>query len=110
MAEKKEEAKKPTARKTAAKKPAAKKTTAKKSTTKVGGKDGVEVDKNKGVVKGTKDAIKETSTVAVEADTKANVGQSDTKEIMSQPVNVMRDNRKSSNAFIERQKAKRNKK
>lgn len=102
MTEKKEEAKKPTKRKRV--------TVKKKSTTKVGGKDGVTVNKKKGIIKGTKDAVKEVSSVAVEANPKANVNQPENKEVMAQVVTVVTDNRKSSNAFIERQKLKRNKK
>jgi hypothetical protein len=92
------------------KKVTSKKTTTrkKKSTIKVGGET---VDTSKGVVAGVKKAVKKRATKSVSADPKANVGQpkeqvSVTTTVVHQPSKSM----KSANAYIERQKAKRNKK
>jgi len=80
----------------------------KKSTIKVGGET---VDTSKGVAAGVKKAIKKKATKSVSADPKANVGQpkeqvSIITHVAQQPSKSMR----SANAYIERQKAKRNKK
>tara|TARA_R100000995_G_scaffold75030_1_gene44234 strand:+ start:989 stop:1273 length:285 start_codon:yes stop_codon:yes gene_type:complete len=83
-------------------------TSKKKSTIKVGGET---VDTSKGVAAGVKKAIKKKATKSVSADPKANVGQpkeqvSIITHVAQQPSKSMR----SANAYIERQKAKRNKK
>jgi len=80
----------------------------KKSTIKVGGET---IDTSKGVVVGVKKAIKKKATKSVSTDSNANVGQPKKEvslitHVAQQPSKSMR----SANAYIERQKAKRNKK